>query len=104
MHRLFPQADEVKMKTLIDTTKNLSIFVFEDDVVIEEENGILKINDNGDVFFLGDKNFQNTAIYTDVTVPQDWRACLYFYDGSLWSKNNDWVDPSIIQSPNTPIG
>ena len=88
------------MKTLVDS-QNLSTFLFNDDVVIEEENEMLKIMDGSNVFFLGDKNFQNTTIYYNVNAPQDWRACLYFFDGTSWEKNNSWDDPSIVNPPIT---
>jgi hypothetical protein len=86
------------MKTLVDSIQQLSIFVLEDNATIEEQNGMLKINDNGKVFFLGDKNSQNTVVYYNIEAPQDWRASRYFYDGTSWSVNDKWEDTSIQAS------
>ena len=91
------------MKTLVDS-QNLSIFLFNDSVVIEEKNGMLEIVDGSNVFFLGDKNSQNTTVHYNVNAPQDWRACRYFFNGASWVKNNAWVDPSIVSPPiTTPV-
>jgi hypothetical protein len=38
----------------------------------------------------------NATIYEDVTnSPEDWTGNKYFFDGTDWDTNPDWVDPAI---------
>jgi len=78
------------MKTL--TKNGLSIYLFDDAEVlsITEEN--ITVGDPPK-FIVGDCNSSDTTLFTDVTPPEDWTGCKYFYGGAIWSLNPDWVEP-----------
>lgn len=76
------------MKTV--TKQNVSLYVFDDsESLTVTENGI--IVGNPIEFIVGDCD----AFYSEVTPPDGWKSGKYFYDGSAWLLNPDWVDLDI---------
>lgn len=80
------------MKTI--TKNNVSLYLFEDSVAITitEENSTV-----GEPvqFIIGDCNSSNVVLHEGVSTPDDFMGHKYFYDGTAWSLNPDWVDPRI---------
>jgi len=77
------------MKTVIETSTNLSKYIFEDsdNITITAEN-IETPN-----FIIGDLNSSNCTIIEGVTPPEDWIGCKYFYIDSNWVINTEWETP-----------
>ena len=80
------------MKTLVETATGLSKYVFEDgaSVTVNTDSIITP------AFIIGDMNSSNTTLHENVTPPEDWAGCKYFFDGSSWTTNTDWVDPATL--------
>ena len=78
------------MKTIVQNTTNLSKYVFEDAAVVTLEAGQIVTPD----FIIGDLNQDNATMFTGVTPPTDWAGNKYFFDGTSWTVNPDWVDPT----------
>ncbi len=72
---------------------NLSKYIFADDasVTISSDN-IVTPN-----FIIADLNSGNSSIIENVTPPENWSGNRYTFDGSTWTANPDWVDPTIVE-------
>ena len=85
------------MKTITDTATALSKFLVADDVVITHinDNTQIKVGEPA-MYIIGCMDATNATIYEDVTnAPDDWYGNRYFFDGTDWTANSDWVDPRI---------
>lgn len=77
------------MKTITLKADNRSILLVEDSVyvtvkadhVVKGEESIYGISET------------NVDLHEGVTASEDWAASKYFFDGSDWTLNPDWVDP-----------
>jgi len=81
------------MKLLTEKTTNILKYIFEDtDTVIIQDHQI--ITDN---FIIGDMSSSNSTLYENVTttIPNDYIGCKYFYDGTSFSANPDYVEPTF---------
>jgi hypothetical protein len=76
------------MKTIIFNDSNISVYVWENDVEITTTEESITCSD----FLITDMNSNNATIYEDITPPSGWQSGKYFYDGSDWTLNNDWID------------
>lgn len=81
------------MKTIVENSTNLSKYIFADDasVTISSDN-IVTPN-----FIIADLNSSNASMIEDVTPPENWSGDRYTFDGSTWTANPDWVDPTIVE-------
>ncbi len=81
------------MKTIVENSTNLSKYIFADDasVTISSDN-IVTPN-----FIIADLNSGNSSIIENVTPPENWSGNRYTFDGSTWTANPDWVDPTIVE-------
>lgn len=77
------------MKTVISNQNNISLFVFNDDVLISlnENNLTIGPKDNPDSTVV-DFNKHNASIVENVTPPTDWKNGIYKFE------NNNWVNIS----------
>ena len=76
------------MKTITENSTNLSKYIFEDSDAIEvNANNIAAPG-----FIIGDLNVGNATLHESVTPPDDWAGNKYFYDGSTWTLNPNWVE------------
>jgi len=85
------------MKTITDTATALSKFLVADDVVITHinDNTQIKVGEPA-MYIIGCMDITNATIYENVTnAPADWYGNRYFFDGTDWTANSDWVDPRI---------
>jgi hypothetical protein len=47
-------------------------------------------------FIIGDLNSTTVTVTDNVTnAPDDWTGNKYFFDGTTWTLNPDWVDPTL---------
>lgn len=84
------------MKTIIKTDTNLSLYIFDDDVVIDIQDNQTSVGDPV-TMYIADCNSTNVTLIENVTPPADWAGHKYFYtaaDG--WQSNPNWVDPATI--------
>ena len=82
------------MKTIVETSTKLSKYLLADDVVITATANDITVGDPAQ-FIIADLNSSNATITENVTnAPSDWVGNKYKLDGSTWSANPNWVDPS----------
>ena len=81
------------MKTIVETSTKLSKYLLADDVTITATADNITVGDPC-TFIIGDLNSTTVTITDNVTnAPSDWSGNKYFFDGTTWSANPDWVDP-----------
>jgi len=82
------------MKTIVETSTKLSKYLLADDVTITSTSDNITVGDPAQ-FIIADLNSSNATITENVTnAPEDWVGNKYKLDGTTWSANPDWVDPS----------
>ena len=81
------------MKTIVENATSLSKYLLDDTevVVLNEDNIVV-----GDPpkFIIGDLNASTATVYEGVTAPADWAGNKYTFDGTDWTLNPDWADPT----------
>ena len=83
------------MKTIVETSSGLSKYLLADDVAITATADNITVGDPAQ-FIIGDMNSGNATITENVTnAPSDWTGNKYKLDGTTWSANPDWVDPTL---------
>ena len=83
------------MKTIVETATKLSKYLLADDVAITATADNITVGDPAQ-FIIGDLNSGNATITENVTnAPSDWTGNKYFFDGTTWTLNPDWVDPTL---------
>ena len=86
------------MKTLVQNSTNLSKYIFEDgDTVLQYLN-----KTKCDHFIIADMNTSNSTVHTGVTPPEDWVGDKYFFDGSNWTANPDYVEEPTVSGIEPP--
>jgi hypothetical protein len=82
------------MKTIVETSTGLSKYLLADDVTITATATEITVGDPAQ-FIIADLNSTTVTVTDNVTnAPNDWTGNKYFFDGTTWSANPDWVDPS----------
>lgn len=82
------------MKTIVETSTKLCKYLLADDVTITATADSITVGDPAQ-FIIADLNSSNATITENVTnAPEDWVGNKYKLDGTTWSANPDWVDPS----------
>ena len=82
------------MKTIVETSTGLSKYLLADDVTITATADNITVGDPAQ-FIIADLNSGNTTITENVTnAPSDWTGNKYTFNGTTWTANPDWVDPS----------
>ena len=82
------------MKTIVRNDNGVSLYLF------PAETPISAFEDRIDIgmpifLIVADCNSDNVTVYDDVEPPNDWFACKYKFDGTKWTLNPDWVDPTV---------
>jgi hypothetical protein len=80
------------MKTITRNEDNISIWMFADDKALDVQSDKIIVGDPEELI-IGDCNSSNVTVHENVTEPDDWFGWKYFYDGTTWTLNSDWVDP-----------
>ena len=83
------------MKTIVETSSGLSKYLLADDVAITATADNITVGVPAQ-FIIGDLN-STTVTVTDnvINAPDDWTGNKYFFDGTTWTLNPDWVDPTL---------
>ena len=83
------------MKTIVETSSGLSKYLLADDVTITATADDITVGDPAQ-FIIGDLNSTTVTVTDNVTnAPDDWTGNKYFFDGTTWTVNSDWVDPTL---------
>jgi hypothetical protein len=80
------------MKTITFNDNNISVYLFADDKALNVQSDKIIVGDPEELI-IGDCNSSNVTVHENVTEPDDWYGWKYFYDGTTWTLNPDWVDP-----------
>ena len=81
------------MKTLVKKEGNVSIYLFSDDITVVVEDLATKVS--GTIALtITDCNQSNILLFENVMPPNDWGFHKYLYDGTTWTLNPNWVDPT----------
>ena len=87
------------MKTIVETSSKLSKFLLADDVEVVSTTTEITVGNpqaSNPAYIIGCHSSADTTLYTNVTnAPADWTGNKYFFDGTTWSLNPDWVDPTL---------
>ena len=82
------------MKTIVETSTKLCKYLLADNVTITTTSDSITVGDPAQ-FIIADLNSGNATITEHVTnEPSDWVGNKYKLDGTTWSANPEWVDPS----------
>ena len=83
------------MKTIVETATGLSKYLLEDSETIVSNSDNIVVGDPAK-FIIGDLNSSNVTITENVTnAPDDWSGNKYTFDGTDWTLNPNWVDPTL---------
>lgn len=82
------------MKTLTLKSSNVSIYIFDDvvELIVGNENIVVG---SPLQFVIADCNASNINLHENLTPPTDWAGHKYLFDGSNWTANPNWIDPSL---------
>lgn len=80
------------MKTIVRKHNGLSLYFMPDDcpVVIKETHTEIG---NPVENYVWDCTTADVVLHENVSDPGDWLGSKYFFDGTNWTLNPDWVDP-----------
>ena len=85
------------MKTIVETSTGLSKYLLADDVTIVSNADNIVVGDPAQ-FIIGDLNSGTVTITENVTnAPEDWSGNKYTFDGTTWTLNPNWVDPTTLE-------
>lgn len=73
------------MKTVTLINDNRSVLVAQDSDVVTLESNHIRRNDER-IYGLSEND---AILHENVEVPEDWMASRYFFDGSVWTVNED---------------
>ena len=81
------------MKTLTENTK--SLYIFEDDKHLDLAGDDIIVGSPVE-FIVANLGAGASTLHPNVTPPQDWAGGKYFFDGTTWTLDPDWVDVDEI--------
>jgi hypothetical protein len=86
------------MKTLIKTENNWSLYIFDDNEVLNIGDDQIAVGEPV-TLYIGDCNSSNVTLFENVTPPDDWCGCKYLYTAENgWELNPNWVEP-VLEDP-----
>lgn len=81
------------MKTIVENTTLLSKYLLNDaEVILLNADSI--VVGNPPKFIIDDLNASTATVYEGVTAPEKWVGNKYSFDGTDWTLNPDWVEPT----------
>lgn len=81
------------MKTIVENATKESKYLLNDAEWVGIESSRIVVGQPED-FIILDLNSSNSTLVENVTPPEDWNSCKYFYDAGTWTLNPEWVDPT----------
>lgn len=88
------------MKVLVRNEDNISIYLIDDGATVNFVDDQIHITGDAEMgnVVVGDRSSDDTTLYEDVTdAPEDWFGWKYFYDGSAWTLNPDFVGDGLLE-------
>lgn len=83
------------MRTIVETSSGLSKYLLADDVTITATADNITVGDPAQ-FIIDDLNSTTVTITDNVTnAPENWSGNRYTFDGTTWTANPNWVDPTL---------
>ena len=82
------------MKTIVEKSTSISKYLIDDTEVVMLNDDNIFVGDPLR-FIIGDLNGSTVTVYENLTAPVDWAGNKYTFDGTDWTLNPDWVDPTI---------
>lgn len=79
------------MKTIVETTTNLSKYLLNDDITIVLNTDRIIVGEPP-LFIVADLNNINAVIYENIIAPADWSGNKYMFDGINWVLNSNWIE------------
>ena len=86
------------MKTIIRKETNLSLYIFEDDEIVDVSDSDMKIGNPVDLIVF-DCNSENVSIIENINPPNDWEGNKYTFDGTTWTVTQKWIDANTEEAP-----
>lgn len=81
------------MKTLIRLEDNVSLYIFDDAKQVDV--GLTGVTVGNPVdFYISFCNAANSVLMANVTPPADWTASKYCFDGTDWTLNPAYIEPT----------
>lgn len=86
------------MKTIIRNETNVSLYIFEDEVVVDITADKTAVG-NPVFEYILDCNTSNATVYEGVTPPVDWKGLKYCFNGTEWTPNPNYnpLTPPVVQ-------
>ncbi len=82
------------MKIIVRNSDNVCVISFADDVTITASSNEIAIKVGEETRVYQGYNSSTVTIYDDVTLPDDYAEQKYKYDGSNFTANSAWINPS----------
>lgn len=82
------------MKTVVRKETNVSLYLLPDSTTVLLDDTQMQVGANPIEFFVADCDISNAVLHENVTDPGDWKGWKYLYDGTTWTLNPNWVDPT----------
>jgi len=80
------------MKTLVKNSDKMSLYVFDDNEALDIQADKIVVGDP-ERMIIGDCNSGNVTLHENITPPNDWVGGKYFFDGTDWTQNPNYVEP-----------
>jgi hypothetical protein len=81
------------MKTITFKSNNASIYLFDDGKFVDIQNDKTVVG-NPVEYLIADCTQQTAEIYENVIAPADWCGHKYLFDGTTWTPNPDYQEPT----------
>ena len=83
------------MKTIVQNGTNISKFIFDNDKRVIMGETQIEIGPAEKLELIVACHSKNDCtVHTDVTPPDDWTGNKYCFDGTSWSENSDYEEPT----------
>jgi hypothetical protein len=83
------------MKIIVRNSDNVSLLSFADEVTITPSDDAISIQVGEETRVYQEFNSSNATVYENLTLPDDYTDRKYKYDGSSFTANSEWADPSV---------
>jgi hypothetical protein len=83
------------MKTIVEKATGESKYLLAEDAKVSMFADSVLLPD----CIVADLNASTATLYENVTPPEDWFGCKYLFDGTDWTLNPNWVDPTPQPQP-----
>ncbi len=86
------------MKTLVRTSDNLSLYIFQDDEHLQISSDNIIVG-SPEKLIIADCNSTNVTLHVDISPPANWAGGKYLFDGTDWTENPNWAGLEPVRDP-----